>query len=220
MRWVAIIFYLLFCMAGFGAIQELRLPGGSLTTVLVISILSFVAVLAHEAGHALAAVQIGGRVVVLVALPFELRFRPMRVSLAPRRKHRDIGGYVHYVPPGGQTTRQSTFVSAAGPLANFALVPVVLLLGVLAAAWFGSPELPALLGSPEPAGPNSGLLPSDEEVRASLHLASGLRSAEASRLIADALALVSAGMGVANLIPFAGSDGAAILHEWRSRLLD
>jgi hypothetical protein len=105
MRWVAIIFYLLFFMAAFGALGELRLPGGSLATFLVISVLSFVAVLVHEAGHALAAIHVGGRVVVLVALPCELRFRPMRLRLAPRRKHRDIGGYVHYVPPRGQTRR-------------------------------------------------------------------------------------------------------------------
>jgi hypothetical protein len=95
----------------------------------------------------------------------------------------------------------------------------VVLLVASAAAWFVAPELPALLGSLEPAGPNSGLLPSDEEMLASLPMASGLRSGEAWRLIADALALVSAGMGVANLIPYSGSDGAAILREWKSRRL-
>src|ERR1041384_5491514 len=123
MRWVAILFYLLFFATAYGALQELSLPGGALAIWALMAVLTFLAVLVHEAGHALPANHIGARVVVLVALPFELRFRPLRLGLAPRRKHRDIGGYVHYVPPPGHGARQGMFVSAAGPLANFALVP-------------------------------------------------------------------------------------------------
>lgn len=219
MRWVAIIFYLIFTWGAWSAIQEMSLPGGGLTTWLLIAILTFVAVLVHETGHALAALRIGGRVIVLVALPFELRFRPTRLGLAPRRVHRDIGGYVRFLPPPGYTRRQAMFVSAAGPLANFAFVPVVLLLGALAAAGFGTTglaELPGVFAQPVP---NSGLLPSDEQLRASLDLASWRRAADASRLIADALAIVSIGMGAANLMPFEGSDGAEILRQWRSRSL-
>jgi Zn-dependent protease len=211
MRWVAIIFYLIILLAVSGALGELRWPGGGLTVCLLIAVLSFVSILVHELGHAIAAMRIGADVVALVALPFELRFRPMRLGLAPRRKHRDLGGYVLFVPPPGVTWRQAILVSAAGPLANFAFVPIVLLLGAAATACFSA------AGSHWTTRPNGGLLPSDAELAASIHLASYLRAADASRLLADALAILSAGMGVANLIPFGGSDGASILRRWKSR---
>src|SRR5215217_5804645 len=116
MRWVAIIFYLVVLMGVSGALGELGLPGAGLTVWLLIAVLSFVSILVHELGHAIAAMRIGGRVIALVVLPLELRFRPMRLGLAPRRKHRDLGGYVLFVPPPGQTRRQAMLVSAAGPI--------------------------------------------------------------------------------------------------------
>jgi hypothetical protein len=38
-------------------------------------------------------------------------------------------------------------------------------------------------------------------------------------LLGEALAILSAGMGAANLIPFGGSDGATILSNWKSRTI-
>lgn len=213
MRWLAMIFYLLMLLMASAALQELDPPGGAPTIWMLIALLSFLSVLVHEIGHAVAATRIGARVIVLVALPFELRFSPNRIGLAPRRPHRDIGGYVRYEPLPGQTrqtSRQAMLVAAWGPLANFALAFAALLLGTGAAALFGTSGAPAAMGS---AG---GMMPSDAEIVASLRHAPWLRAAEASRLIAAALALISTGMGVANLIPFSGSDGAEILRAWRS----
>ncbi len=210
MRWAAIIFYLVILLAVSGALQELRLPGGGLTVWLLIAVLSFVSILVHELGHALAAARIGARIVAFVVLPFELRFHPMRLGLAPRRKHRDLGGYVLFVPPPGHTRRQAMLVSAAGPLANFALVPVALLLGAAISFHFSS------AGYHLPARPSDGLLPSDAEM-AAIQLIPYSWAVEASRLLSDALAILSAGMGVANLIPYGGSDGASIVRSWKAR---
>lgn len=210
MRRLAMFFYLLMLLMAYAALLELDPPGGALTIWMLIALLSFLSVLVHEMGHAIAATLIGARVIVLVALPFELRFSPISIGLAPRRKHRDIGGYVLHEPLPGQTSRQAISVSAWGPLANFALALAALLIGAGAAAWFGAS------GAQPAVGPDGGLLPSDAELLSSLRHAPWLRAAEASRLIAAALALISTGMGVANLIPFRGSDGAEILRAWKA----
>jgi Zn-dependent protease len=210
MRWAAILFYLVVGGMVWGALGELQPAGGGLTIMLLTAVLSFIGTLVHELGHAFAAMRVGGRVIAIVVLPFELRFRPTRLGLAPRRKHRDLAGYVRYAPPPGMTRREAILVSAAGPLANFAFAPVALLLGAALAAWLGATGLPA----PQS---HTGLLPSDAGVLASIRHDHYLWAAKASQLLGSALAVLSAGMGAANLIPFGGSDGATIMRLMRSR---
>ncbi len=208
MRWFAILFLLVINGMVWGALHELHFVGGMPVVMLLTAVLSFATILVHELGHAVAAARIGGKVSAIMVLPFELRFRPLRLRLAPRDKHRDLGGYVIYAPPPGLTRRQHLLVTTAGPLANFVLAPLALLLGMWAAAYFSSGSWPAAPG-------HAGLLPNDVDVLARAHWYSSLQAGRRSQLLANALAILSAGVGVANLIPFAGSDGATILRLLR-----
>ena len=94
MRLVATILFLFFYIPTWGYLSELVTGGGGVWVM--IGLLSFVAILVHELGHAVAARWAGARVINIVAIPFELRLRPLRLSWASTAPGRDIGGYVTY----------------------------------------------------------------------------------------------------------------------------
>ena len=161
MRLVATILFLFFYIPTWGYLSELVTGGGGVWVM--IGLLSFVAILVHELGHAVAARWAGARVINIVAISFELRLRPLRLSWASTAPGRDIGGYVTYTFDDElETRREALIIAAAGPAGEFCagayrhtvrlLVPV-----------FGWSDLPQLIVQPGPPavhtmGPPNGLL--------------------------------------------------------------
>ena len=229
LRGIAIVlFWIVFLMA-FGLLQSRSHNAIALVTLGLIAILTFVSVLVHELGHAWAAHSIGGRVEAIVAFPFELRMRPWRLRMAQSRSRGDLAGYVVYAEPEFYTRRAHAFVAAAGPAADFAfaLLAVLIALGLAAIDWTGG--APIMIetmshGAAASEAMPSGLLPPEEEVAralaGSLVEQSRGEMAETAGLLATALAVLSAGGGLVNLIPFDGSDGEgiaeALFPSWRA----
>ncbi|HEV7659161.1 MAG TPA: site-2 protease family protein [Allosphingosinicella sp.] len=214
MRHIATMLFVIVNLAVFAALSELRSPAGWFLYIPLTLLLSFIVILVHELGHALAAHRHGRRIERFVALPFELRFRPWRLRLAEYAGGRDLGGEVVYALDWPETRREHALVAAAGPAANFLLA----LIAVLLATWIATSAAPGLspltaLG-PDSAGvsviPNA-LLPSDAEVVRVFGYRDPLTTATSVALLLKSLALLSAGTGLANLIPYKGSDGDAIV---------
>ncbi|MET0307386.1 MAG: site-2 protease family protein [Sphingomonas sp.] len=137
-------------------------------------LLSFVAVLVHELGHAAAAYRFGADIRAIVVLPFELRLKPRRWRMQWRAGKGDLGGYVTYRLDRIGARRKHMAIAAAGPGANLLLA---LAAGTIAAQFGIQTFAGTLLG---------------------------------------AFAILSAGMGLVNLLPYQGSDGAQILQGFRA----
>lgn len=229
LRGIAIVlFWIVFAMA-WGLLQSRGHNAVALVTWGLIAALIFVSVLVHELGHAWAAHSIGARVEAIVVFPFELRLRPWRLRLAKSRKRGDLAGYVVYAEPEFYTRRAHAFVAAAGPAADFALAALAVLvaLGLAAIDWTGGAPIMVETMSHGAAASESmpsGLLPPEES--ATQALARSLREEsrremwETAGLLATALAVISTGGGLVNLIPFDGSDGegiaVALFPSWRA----
>lgn len=187
------------------AITEHMLIAAAITAVM-----SFPAVAAHELGHALAAMRYRQPILAFAVLPLELRFRPLRLRLAGRNAGRDLGGYVLF-GDGDPSRRTVGLIAAAGPLASFALGGVAAAAGLLLmllAPDLGGPLVASSGGAP------TGLvgLPSDADIAASLAARLTHASMTKAAGLCHALAILSAGMGIVNLIPRQGSDGDVILR--------
>ena len=162
--------------AVYGTLAALDTRGGVLTSIVLVALLTFVAILLHELAHAGAAHVVGARVHAIVAIPFRLRFRPRRLDLIGRGGRGDLGGYVSYALDRIDPRRKRALIAAAGPLANLLLA---LIAGTLA-PWLDTPAVPF-----------------------------------AAPIICFAFAVLSGGLGLANLIPYQGSDGDHIFALWR-----
>lgn len=214
MRHVATLLFLIVNFAVFGMLSDLRWSAGLLLYLPLTLMLSFVVILVHELGHALAAHQYGRRIERVVALPFEWRFRPFRLRMAESLGGGDLGGEVVYALDWPETRREHALIAAAGPAANvlLALIAVLLATWLVAGAAPALSPLPALV--PDSAGvsvfPNA-LVPSDAEVVRVLGYRDRPTTATFVAMLLKALALLSAGTGLANLIPYKGSDGDAIV---------
>jgi membrane-associated protease RseP (regulator of RpoE activity) len=214
MRHIATVLFVIVNFAVFAALSELQSPLGWFLYIPLTLLLSLIVILVHELGHALAARRHGRRIDRFVALPFELRFRPWRLRVAEYEGGRDLGGEVVYDVDWPETRREHALIAAAGPAANFLLA----LITVLLATWIvanAAPELRPLTAiTPGSAGVSvvpDALLPSDEEVARVLGAHARLATAASIAMLLKALALLSAGTGLANLIPYRGSDGDAIV---------
>jgi Zn-dependent protease len=195
-RIVATILYVIINIAVIGALSELRLGGNYVARLGMVLLLTFCATLVHELGHALAVRATGGQIKVIVVVPFRLQLKPRRFKLAPPTGAGDIGGYVRYTLDRINARSKHGLIAAAGPAANILLA----LLAGLAALWLAAP--PEL--RPETPGLPHG------------SVASWLLRRQLSDL-SGALATLSAGMALLNLIPFKGSDGDHILHALSAR---
>lgn len=168
--------FLIFVVTGFATYEALHrvIPGseGFPFRFAIVVGLSFIAVVAHEAGHALVARRMGARVRKFVAVPVSYDLEARKWRWVWRVRGGEVGGYVSYTLDAIDARRKQIAIAAAGPGAS-------LLLGV-----------------------------------AGLGLAmvvSGFAGA-----VLQALGVLSFGLGVANLVPFAGSDGDAILRRIRA----
>ncbi|MEP9360468.1 site-2 protease family protein [Sphingomonas sp. KR3-1] len=168
----------IFFVTAFGVVgllsEHFHGDSGLVLRLLIDALLSFVAVLMHELGHAGAARHFGAQIGAIVVLPFELKMKPRRLRVRWRAGGGDLGGYVTYRLDRIDARRKHMAISAAGPVAN-------LLLALAAGA------VAAQLGTATLAG-----------------------------TLLGALAMLSVGMGLANLVPFRGSDGAHILQGFRA----
>jgi Zn-dependent protease len=193
MRILATILYVIINIAVIGALSELRLGGNYLVRLGIVLLLTFCATVVHELGHALAVQAIGGQIKAIMVAPFRLQLKPRRFKLAPPVGTGDIGGYVSYTLDRINARSKHGLIAAAGPAAN-------ILLAIMAgsvALWLSA--APHLAGQIPPA------LPADTQ------LTNWLLHRRLSDL-AGALATLSAGMALLNLIPFRGSDGDHILY--------
>jgi membrane-associated protease RseP (regulator of RpoE activity) len=232
MRHVATILFLITNFAVYGLLGQLHWREGPFLYFFLTGLLAFLVILVHELGHALAARRYGRPLQRFVVMPFELRFRPMRFRMAHLDKvGGDIGGFVQYAEFWPATRRESAVIAFAGPAANFLLASAALLF----AAWLSmrpdTSHLPSIMPAPA-AGPVQHLkpiegthfgamLPSSEEVARALATSSYFPGQKPfGAILAEACAALSIGTGIANLIPFKGSDGESIktaLFPGRSR---
>ncbi|MEG3143420.1 site-2 protease family protein [Sphingomonas sp. RT2P30] len=213
LRLIAQALLLLTSLAMYAALGALRMPGGVLASIIVAALLTFVAILGHELAHAVVAHLVGARIRAIVALPFRLRLHPLRLDLSGRGGRGDLGGYVSYTLDRVDARRKHAIIAAAGPLANLVLA---LLAGMMAAGLDHRATTPAERDTATVAAIHAGRLPSDEEVRQWLATRPVRDSGPFvwSTLLA-AFAILSGGLGLANLIPYGGSDGDRILDLWR-----
>ena len=199
----------------YGTLGALHMRGGVLTSIMLVALLTFVAILFHELAHATAAQLVGARVHAIVAFPFRLRFRPRRLDLIKRGAHRgDLGGYVSYTLDRIDVRRKHAIIAAAGPLANLALA---VLAGTMAPL-FDHPGAATHVPPVAAVATRGDGLPSDEEVRAWLARRPEIDAGPlVAPIILFAFAILSGGLGLANLIPYGGSDGDHIRNLWRRR---
>jgi membrane-associated protease RseP (regulator of RpoE activity) len=197
MRLVALLLYAIVNIAVIGALSELRFGGSYLGRLALVLALTFCATLIHELGHALAVRLAGGQIKVILVAPFRLQLKPRRFKLALPAGGGDIGGYVRYALDRINARSKHGLIAAAGPAANILLA----IIAGSAALW---------LSASHPAGQLPLGLPSDPEV------GTWLFRRQLSDL-AGALATLSAGMAILNLLPFKGSDGDHILFALSAR---
>ena len=222
MRHVATLLFLLTTIAVYGLLGQLKWRDGPFLYFFLTGALAFLVILVHELGHALAAKAYGRPILRFVVMPFELRFRPLRFRLAHRdRIDGDIGGFVQY---GGrvEARRECVLISFAGPAANFLLAGAALLLAGWLAMRPDTSHLPSIapVAGQSQSGAPGGMLPSDAEVARAL--AKGpfyFGHKPFGAILSEALAALSIGTGIANLIPFRGSDGDSIFDAlFRGRI--
>lgn len=80
-----------------------------------------IATTVHEAGHALAAHQLGWRISHFAVFPVSYNFRRRKFSLWTRPSG-DLGGEVGIIPLPDKTRRQIAIIWFAGPAFNFLLI--------------------------------------------------------------------------------------------------
>lgn len=222
MRLLAYIIFAITWLAACGAIIEAFALRGTTRTLLAIAILLpliLVVITIHELGHALAVKKLGGRVESLMIAGIEF-VRSERPAEPQETIAREIGGHVVYSFDGGETRREHAIIAAAGPVANIVLG---LAFALLAITWnsvgaqptSAAPTLVTTTTGPPSGTPTSGpRLRTDEEVRAWVEAnPQALRRGSNGKGIGyllGAFAILSLGIALANLIPFKGSDGAAL----------
>lgn len=216
LRAIARMLLILTSFGVYGTLGALHAPGGVLTSIVLVALMTFVAILAHELAHAGAAHMVGARIHAIVALPFRLRLHPRRLDLIKRGGHGDLGGYVSYSLDTIDARRKRAIIAAAGPLANLALA----LMAGMMAPMFDKPTLEEAMAGvpahPVPSAADRGL-PGDPAMPPPSMMAITIPKVETPvwAIILTAFALLSGGLGLANLIPYGGSDGDHILNLWR-----
>ena len=189
--------------------------------------LQFVIICIHEAGHAWAAWRSGAKVQAICVVPFVWEASRRSVRFAPELPARDIGGYVSYIFESGGSTRKDMAIAAAGPLANLASAAVVAgmaaLLSVAALSGKAPADVPApvvVAGTPPPAQGPAIRLPSQAELDTIFARERARRRSEAladwGEALSELFIALSVLLGLLNLVPHRGSDGAAILSGWHA----
>ncbi|MDP5102789.1 MAG: M50 family metallopeptidase [Erythrobacter sp.] len=200
-----------------------------LIAFVVIVALQFVAITIHELGHAWAAYRSGAKIKAICVVPFVWDASKQRLRFERYLPARDIGGYVSYAFEKNGSTRKEVAIAAAGPLANIASAAMVTTLAALLSLASpprdsapGAAVAPITTINPDAAPPAQAAplkLPSTEELDAMIEKDRAKRHKEVMAEWAEALTslfvAISVILGLLNLIPTRGSDGAQILDGWR-----
>ncbi len=213
----------------YGVARSYAVIDNVLIAIVVISGLQFLAIIIHELGHAWAAYRAGAIIEEICAVPFVWDASTKRLRFERHLPANDIGGYVTYHFAQNGSTRAEMAIAAAGPLANLAAAAVVatlaglLSISALPGAAPADPASVAVIAIDPDAPPHEvakpSRLPSTEQIDAMLAKEKARRRDEATADWAEALTelfvTISIILGLLNLIPAGGSDGAHILQGWR-----
>lgn len=194
---------------------------GILAAVIISSAVTYLVILIHELGHAGAVLWLKGRVLIFAVGPLAARFYPFKLVKTPDMEgdDRELGGFVMSTFDGHETTRKDLIVAVAGPVANLLFAAA---LG-LALAWTAPAKTPATTlsviavqqGQPSNA-PFHVARPLEAEIERSLQQERAKRQAGALWIpLISAMIVLSVAAGIANLIPFSGSDGDAVRRAFR-----
>ena len=195
----------------------------------VISGLQFLAILIHELGHAWAANRAGATVTAICVVPFVWDASTKRLRFERYLPEHDIGGFVTYHFGENGSTRDEMAIAAAGPLANLAAAAVVTALsGLLSMTALPGPApadpAPVAVVAIDPGAPRADVaepfrMPSEGELNAFLEKEKARQRkkdlAEWAEALTELFVAISIILGLLNLIPAGGSDGAHILSGWR-----
>jgi hypothetical protein len=222
--WIRLVAYLVYgtaLFAAFGLIQSVARGELLIAAIMLVTVLTFIVTLFHEAGHAAAVLWLRGRVLVFSVGPICLKFRPLRISATPALRDREVGGFVTYSFQGWETMRKELAVAVAGPAAN---VVLALLAGLMTAAFI--PER-------SPVQPQRIAVVADVERESETFIVAPLPSKEAMEraardrkskesrtfwiAILQAVMMLSIGTAIANMLPFRGSDGEVLRRYMRDR---
>lgn len=213
----------------FFAAQNYEVIDNFLIAFVVITALQFIAITIHELGHAWAASRSGAKIAAICVVPFLWDASTRRLRFEPQLPSRDIGGYVVYLFEKNGSTRKEIAIAAAGPLANFVSAAGVAMLAglfslsaLVGAASADAPPMAVVAIAPDAPPPTVAepvRLPSEQEIDAMLAKEKTRRRDETAADWAEALTemfvAISIILGLLNLIPSGGSDGAQILQGWR-----
>ena len=215
----------IYLLANFVAILALAASPyfGILAAIIISSALTSLVILVHELGHAGAVWWLRGRVLILAVGPVAARFHPFSLGRAPalEQDDREVGGFVVSTFDGAETTRKDIIVAVAGPLANLAfaaLIGFALVVVTPGKAPAAGPTLIAIEKFASSNAPYQVALPTDADVERALRAERAKKIKGLWAPLASALLLLSAAAGIANLIPFRGSDGDHIRRALRDMM--
>ncbi|MBL0914467.1 MAG: site-2 protease family protein [Sphingopyxis sp.] len=197
----------------FAGLREMHLDIWAVIALIVV--LNFLVILIHELGHAWAAVRWGAtlREICVMGIYYDVPKKRLSFRRLPRKA--EVGGYVSYSPhPVRHSSKSAIAIALAGPGAN-------LLLALAAgAALLLLPDPAACIVARDPmlaiSGGYAGLPDEAAMRRAFAEAARQENCAWIGALLhrfAEVLAILSAGIGLSNLLPFDGSDGEAVLSH-------
>lgn len=197
----------------FAGLRELRLDLWAVIVLIVV--LNFLVILIHELGHAWAVVRWGAtlRAICVMGIHYDVPKRRLSFRRLPHKA--EVGGYVSYAPhPVQHSSKSALAIALAGPGAN------LLLALVAGAALLFLPDPTACIVSRDPmiaiSGGYAGLPDEDAMRRAFAEVARQEKCVWIGALLhrsAEVLAILSAGIGLSNLLPFNGSDGETVLSH-------
>lgn len=201
---------------------------------IVLPVVTFIVILVHEAGHAVAVKALRGRVLQIRVTFFQFDLTRRRFVRATKFGDHDVGGFVLYDFVGrGITSDRAITVAAAGPLANYMFAGVLLGMAFLLSS--DALAAPSPIAAPVAIEVIDGAsfgeltnLPSDDVISRMTINAPAVDWAEIATRLMVAIAALSAGIAIADLLPFEGGDGQQVLRhtglklkarrsQWRNR---
>lgn len=208
-------------IVAFAAVHQLGGVKSPIIIFLSLLPLNLVVTLVHELGHAWMAKRRGAQVERIAVLPFQYDAAARKFGFASRNPDSEIGGYILYAfEDFDEMRRDAALIAGAGPAVNLLLAIVILLLvlawpappGPFAASGAAPVEVVVAIPDDRVAIRPMPQVPPDDTTRARVFAEhDAYRVSEARYLVgrglAIALALLSLGAALANLVPFRGSDG-------------